>query len=1578
MVKCGAEIVLEQNFIVSAKAADWTKDGLLIVDSNKYKRSVKDKTAQLIISNAEVEDSGVYSVSVGRRSKQMVVEVEPKVSQQEVQPEEVEVSSEEDDSMDENEGVDMEVIRMLMSGQKPGKGKEAQKPQTKKVESIAADDENEVEVDEPAVDMNLPKDLMDGKRILKKKEVPTQADQPCIISDEVTQVVTVSSLEAAPVKSDETPLEMDISQKETVASESVAPHIDSLPTAKAVEEPSNVLFAINSSNPQVGQTLALKCNFSKAAKGARWYKDGKILPKDPRILTSHDGNSAMLQIENISPTDNGNYGVGLGMIKTYMDVLVSEKSESTEDKAQESIVDDGKVIDESSMASNEAPNNVECHPLKDETKELKQEKQARDSPTISNNEAANQVIPPCPMCEDCSDVMEANLVDLNQAVTEATNEATTKTVDSQASVVSEVTVDKDKQKIKEVPLQEAKPIQDSDIVTVVPEAISEAVESLFSLTQGPFVNGQNVTLKCNFTKPATGARWYKDGKILVGDTRIVKSVDNNSALLLINQIDKTDAGKYGVGLGMVKSYLIIDVVEKEVHVADSAVETPVSSITQNAEMISQDAVIVPEKIAETSPKEKDVEATTDVSESQSPIPELSGETQKGLAIPPCPMCDDCSDAIQETLISDQTVIDKTEDKDSKAGSGAQEQQIATVQQAIDAPAVSQTTEETQKKETETIKEPDGKVPGRSQEPAGPVEPIDTLFSLSEPPYTIGSSISLKCNFIKPAKGARWYKDGKIILSNPRFLKSVEENSALLRILNIESSDAGKYAVGLGTVKSYFTIEVVEKSKEKKEEPKTDEEIQTKELSKKIEKDEDESKILTLEQAETEPAKSLDPDTSLEGKLEAKVAADTSVKDKALLEGEEPVDSQSSILKQEDVDVVATETTLKKDQKELEEQVPVKICAIEENKGTDEMTLSKDLQHSPIEAEVTDTLFSLSNDPAIVGQTVNLKCNFLKPAKGARWYKDGKMILNEKRISKTSEENSAMLAIQNVEKKDGGKYAVALGTIKSYFTLNVIDEIRIDEVPATKKEDQKLNEADEKASGTAVQKMEDKSLKQADASKKEENKREEMADLKRQDAKIQEAKAKDAETTKEEKNKERDSKTSAISQVEETLSQVKGDIGKKQEIKVADKPVTKAIDAKIQGTVDGKTTTEEQEKASKPEEGEGKITTLPEDKMGERTKGQENKSKGSEAAVSPVEEKLPQRQEELGKKVEEKIEEQAVTTAKHTEIQGAIDEQKATETQKKISESKEGEGKTVSAKMTEDKMGNIKVQTKTAEEKGKDSEVPATSSGKDKLVKSKEKEKETTEDKVKDKAVKKVTKAETKDEEKTDAKIQNKETQETDLDKGATKMQSKISKPKEVVEKPESSEMSEDKKGDLKSATEAQTAKREETKVKSSETPAVPSKEKELPQGKKEVPTLPSEQEKSPETKPETTIDPMAGLVAPLKIVTTEPLQEKSTLVMECTFTNPCQTAKWTKNGKLLTTGPRVQKEVNGNIARVKMKDLTMKDSGEYTVTLGDFKSTLVVDIAGIIGLLVPRLDCLSCIDSFVVSEFISNYIRYSH
>ena len=95
------------------------------------------------------------------------------------------------------------------------------------------------------------------------------------------------------------------------------------------------------------------------------------------------------------------------------------------------------------------------------------------------------------------------------------------------------------------------------------KAKTEPIETLFCLSEAPLIEGQTLHLKCNFSRPAKGARWYKDGKIILHQPKITTSVEEKTVSLQIQDIDKNDAGRYGVGLGMIKSYLNVDVCEKQ-------------------------------------------------------------------------------------------------------------------------------------------------------------------------------------------------------------------------------------------------------------------------------------------------------------------------------------------------------------------------------------------------------------------------------------------------------------------------------------------------------------------------------------------------------------------------------------------------------------------------------------------------------------------------------------------------------------------------------------------------------------------------------------------------------------------------------------------------------------------------------------------------------------------------------------------------------------------------------------------------------------------------------------------------------
>lgn len=55
---------------------------------------------------------------------------------------------------------------------------------------------------------------------------------------------------------------------------------------------------------------------------------------------------------------------------------------------------------------------------------------------------------------------------------------------------------------------------------------------------------QRVTLSCNVSDSKSEVKWYKDGKLLISSRTIYSETKGNSRQLVIEKVEKTDAGEY--------------------------------------------------------------------------------------------------------------------------------------------------------------------------------------------------------------------------------------------------------------------------------------------------------------------------------------------------------------------------------------------------------------------------------------------------------------------------------------------------------------------------------------------------------------------------------------------------------------------------------------------------------------------------------------------------------------------------------------------------------------------------------------------------------------------------------------------------------------------------------------------------------------------------------------------------------------------------------------------------------------------------------------------------------------------------
>lgn len=63
---------------------------------------------------------------------------------------------------------------------------------------------------------------------------------------------------------------------------------------------------------------------------------------------------------------------------------------------------------------------------------------------------------------------------------------------------------------------------------------------------------QKATLSCNVSDSKTEVKWYKDGKLLISSRTIYSEVKGNTRQLVIEKVEKSDAGEYTCEAGVDK------------------------------------------------------------------------------------------------------------------------------------------------------------------------------------------------------------------------------------------------------------------------------------------------------------------------------------------------------------------------------------------------------------------------------------------------------------------------------------------------------------------------------------------------------------------------------------------------------------------------------------------------------------------------------------------------------------------------------------------------------------------------------------------------------------------------------------------------------------------------------------------------------------------------------------------------------------------------------------------------------------------------------------------------------------------
>ncbi|XP_028282657.1 obscurin isoform X3 [Parambassis ranga] len=536
---------------------------------------------------------------------------------------------------------------------------------------------------------------------------------------------------------------------------------------------------------------------------------------------------------------------------------------------------------------------------------------------------------------------------------------------------------------------------------------------------------QKATLSCNVSDSKTEVKWYKDGKLLVSSKTIYSEVTGNARQLVIEKVEKSDAGEYTCEAGSDKLVFKISVseiksafsnkesVQKEVkatlsqkaslscEVADTKTEVKwykdgkllTSSKTIHTESKGKSRQLVIDSVEKKDAGEYLCEAGTEklafkihVTEAQSAFSNkesIQKEVKATLS--------------QKATLTCEVADTKTEVKWYKDG------KLLTSSKTIH-------TESKDKSRQLVIDSVEKKDAGEYTCQAGTeklvfkihVEEIQIKSAFSnkesiqkEVKATLSQKATLSCEVADTKTEIKWYKDGKLLTSSKTIHTESKGNSRQLVIDSVEKKDAGEYTCQAGTEKLVFKIHV--------------EEIQIKSAFSNKESIQKEVKA-TLSQKATLSCEVADTKTEVKW-----------YKDGKLLTSSKTVHTESKGKSRQ----LVIDSVEKKDAGEY-------LCEA----GSEKLSFKIHVEEAP--AGFSNKESVKKEVKATLSRKATLSCEVSDSKTEVKWYKDGKLLTSGKGIHMESKGKTRELVIEKMDKKDAGEYSCEAGTEKLVFKLQLTD------------------------------------------------------------------------------------------------------------------------------------------------------------------------------------------------------------------------------------------------------------------------------------------------------------------------------------------------------------------------------------------------------------------------------------------------------------------------------------------------------------------------------------------------------------
>ncbi|XP_069815234.1 obscurin isoform X2 [Dendropsophus ebraccatus] len=440
---------------------------------------------------------------------------------------------------------------------------------------------------------------------------------------------------------------------------------------------------------------------------------------------------------------------------------------------------------------------------------------------------------------------------------------------------------------------------------------------------------ESATLSCEVSEGKTEVKWYKDGKLITSSKKLKVETEGKYRRLVVEQVEKKDAGEYSCEAARQKINFKISVKEPEPAFInqDKIQKEVVAKLTESATLTCE--------VSEGKAEVKWYKDGKLITSSKKLRVETEGKYQR-------------------------LVVEQVEKKD------AGEYSCEAAGQKINFKI--------------SVKEPEAAF-------------INLDKVKKEVVAKLTESTTLSCEVSEGKMEVKWYKDGKLITSSKKLRVETEGKYRRLVVEQVEKKDAAEYSCEVAGQKINYKMSVKEPEPAFINQDKVQKEVVAK-LT--------ESATLSCEVSE--------------GKTEVKWS-----KDGKLITSSKKlrVETEGKYRR------LVVEQVEKKDAGEYScEAAGQKICFKISVKEPEPAFINQDKIQKEVVAKLTES--------------ATLTCEVFEGKMEVKWYKDGKLITSSKKLRVETEGKYRRLVVEQVEKKDAGEYSCEAAGQKINFKISVKD------------------------------------------------------------------------------------------------------------------------------------------------------------------------------------------------------------------------------------------------------------------------------------------------------------------------------------------------------------------------------------------------------------------------------------------------------------------------------------------------------------------------------------------------------------